>query len=170
MGDKRLVQENYPGRGWLSSGLPEMWFGLEGPVDSVRIGNEVISNEVIGAELKGRIKVELSHVTHGKEEDVVTMGEMIEAPFNLDFVHKEDKPRDMTREPLMPHVLSTQGPAVAISQKNYGMHRDGIFLGGGRGQKGKVFLVDSSIEKAKVVPPLFIDLHTKHEDTDAVFF
>jgi hypothetical protein len=159
---KRLVQENYPGRGWLSCGLPELWFGLgeNERVDSLSINNVIMWQYDKVIKEGGRLKMKLPAAGELAEKQQST-GQMIEAPSRLDFIHREDKPRDLRREPLMPHVLSTQGPAFAIERQLKGH----IFIGGAQGQAGKLH-----IGGLGHFDNMDIESDKKFEDTDAVFF
>jgi len=63
----------------------------------------------------------------------------ITAQTRLKAVHEENIFAEFDREPLMPHMVSTEGPALAVADINQdGL--DDIFLGGARDKKGNVFL------------------------------
>src|SRR5690606_14562454 len=52
----------------------------------------------------------------------------ITASTGLDYVHKENAFPEFNREPLIPHMLSAEGPAMAVADIN----RDGlddVFIG-----------------------------------------
>jgi len=89
-------------------------------------------------------------------------------PSRLDFVHRENAFVDFEREPLMPKLVSTEGPFMAVADVN-GDGLDDIFIGGAKGQAGKIliqqrdgrFASSSEVELAK---------DSISEDLGAVFF
>ncbi len=57
----------------------------------------------------------------------------------LPFVHHENEFSDFNREPLMPKLVSTEGPFMAVADVN-GDGLDDIFVGGAKGQPGKLLI------------------------------
>jgi len=58
---------------------------------------------------------------------------------HLDFVHHENEFVDFDREPLMPKLVSTEGPFMAVADVN-GDGLDDIFIGGAKNQPGKLLI------------------------------
>src|SRR5690606_1475026 len=61
----------------------------------------------------------------------------------LDFLHQESRFNEFDREPLLPRMLSTEGPALAVADIN----KDGLqdfFIGGARNNQAAIFLQQSS--------------------------
>jgi hypothetical protein len=58
---------------------------------------------------------------------------------SIDFKHEENSFVDFDREPLMPHLLSTEGPALAVGDVD-GDSLDDIYVGGAKWQSGRLYL------------------------------
>ncbi|HEX6431459.1 MAG TPA: VCBS repeat-containing protein, partial [Niastella sp.] len=57
----------------------------------------------------------------------------------LQYLHTENHFPEFDREPLMPHMLSTEGPALAVGDLNKDGMED-VFIGSAKWQKSAVFL------------------------------
>src|SRR3989442_14030406 len=68
----------------------------------------------------------------------------------------------------MPHLLSTEGPALAVGDVN-GDGRDDIYVGGGKWQAGELFVQDANGRFHAMAEPAFT-ADSLHEDVAAVFF
>lgn len=91
----------------------------------------------------------------------------ITAETALDFKHEENVFGEFDREPLIPHMVSTEGPALAVADIN----RDGledVFLGSARDKKSAVFIQTATGRFVKTVQPA-IDADSSFEDVDAVW-
>jgi hypothetical protein len=86
---------------------------------------------------------------------------------NLDWKHKEDSYTDFTWQPLIPHMLSTEGPRIAVADVNHdGL--DDFFVCGGKGQPGALYIQDRDGGFKPTVQPQFA-ANSASEGVDAVF-
>ena len=86
----------------------------------------------------------------------------------LDFTHKENNYNDFKREIMLPHMLSTLGPKLAVGDVN-GDRLDDIFIGGAKGSAGGIYL---QTRTGGFIKSNKIDLESDaaSEDMGAVFF
>jgi hypothetical protein len=93
---------------------------------------------------------------------------LFKASETLNFVHQQLPFNDFRRQLTLPQMYSYAGPTMAIGDIN----RDGlddIYVGGGKGQAGKLFLQNKSGNFVSSTQTAFSD-NTLSTDTDAVFF
>ncbi|GAB2786296.1 VCBS repeat-containing protein [Rhabdobacter roseus] len=92
----------------------------------------------------------------------------ITATSGIDFVHKELDFVDYNRDPLIKHLYSRLGPALAVGDVN-GDGLDDVYLGGAAQQGGRLYLQTKQGTFVDKTPALFL-ADTNFEATDAVFF
>lgn len=168
-----LVRELYPVRGFQSSVEPLLHFGL-GTVD--KVGElEIRWPDGKAERLKG---LDVNQTLTLRYEDAVMMtatAEENEEPLfieitdqlNVDFRHRENDFIEFNREPLIPHMVSREGPALAVTDVNSdGL--DDIYIGGARRQSGALFLqqADGTFAEKEVAA---FDEDLNYEDVDAHF-
>jgi hypothetical protein len=86
----------------------------------------------------------------------------------IDFTHQENTFIDFSRDKLIYHMLSTQGPRISSGDINNDGLTD-IFICGARGLPGAMFLQADNGSFKKVSESVF-EKDKISEDTDAVFF
>ena len=82
--------------------------------------------------------------------------------------HRENPFSDLTLQPLLPHYLSTEGPALAVGDVN-GDGREDIYLGGAKWQPGQLLLQQADGTFRPSPSPEFQG-DSLFEDVDAAFF
>ncbi|MEO6456188.1 MAG: VCBS repeat-containing protein [Ginsengibacter sp.] len=86
---------------------------------------------------------------------------------NLNYLHEENHFNEFDRESLIPHMVSTEGPALAVADVNHDGLED-VFIGSSRYKKSVIFLQQSSGKFIKDTQPA-LDNDSLYEDVDACF-
>lgn len=86
----------------------------------------------------------------------------------INFKHKENKFVEFNREPLIPHMVSADGPACAVADWDGDGLQD-IFLGNGKWAESALFLQQKNGSFKKNTPAEII-ADSLLEDVDATFF
>ncbi len=89
----------------------------------------------------------------------------ITAQTGLQYMHKENPFQEFDREPLIPHMLSTAGPAIAIADINHD-NLDDVFIGSSKGNKSAIFLQTPAGRFQKLMVPV-LDNDSTFEESDA---
>jgi enediyne biosynthesis protein E4 len=89
----------------------------------------------------------------------------ITADIGLDFLHKENAFHEFDREPLIPHMLSTEGPALAVGDINKDGLED-VFIGGSKWEKKGLYVQQVSGKFIRVSQPA-LDMDSTYEDISA---
>jgi enediyne biosynthesis protein E4 len=85
----------------------------------------------------------------------------------LDYLHKENVFNEFDREPLIPHMLSTEGPALAVADINKDGLED-VFIGASKTFHNAIFLQQPNGKFIKTnQPEMFKD--SMYEDVDATW-
>ena len=144
-GSDTLMQEEQPERGFQSSVDYVLDFGL-GPhatVDSLCVqwstGKVTTLRQLPANQLVTARESEAVPSLATRQAPLVTPLTDVTVATALDFKHHENDFVDFDREPLMPKLLSTEGPYLAVADVN-GDGLDDIYIGGAKGQPGKLFI------------------------------
>jgi len=172
---KMQLLEQMPTRGFQSSVDPRLHFGLgaSAQIDSLivvwpdrrfqRLTN-VGADRILTlsqADAGGRYAYESHAPRAGLFSDIT-------ASVAVDFKHEENDFLDYNREPLMPHLLSTEGPALAVGDVN-GDGLDDMYVGGAKWQAGRL-LIQTGNGQFKGASEQVFRADSVHEDVDAIFF
>jgi enediyne biosynthesis protein E4 len=103
--------------------------------------------------------------THGKRKSRPM--ENITGQVNLNHLHVENSFVEFDRDPLIPHMVSTEGPALAVADVN----KDGlddIFIGSAKRGKSVIYLQQPSGKFIQSLQPA-LNNDSIYEDVDACF-
>lgn len=142
----RFFQEQMPTRGFQSSVSHLLHFGLGAvqDVDSLLViwpdGRfQHVRQVSVDRELILRQSEAEGSYSYAKEESDAEYFTDVTSGFGVDFAHRENEYVDYESQPLIPHKLSTEGPAFAVGDVN-GDGLDDFFAGGAHHQSGKLFI------------------------------
>jgi hypothetical protein len=85
----------------------------------------------------------------------------------LDYLHKENRFVEFDREPLIPHMISTESPCMAVADINHDGLED-VYIGGSRNSKPAIFLQQTSGKLIRTTQP-FLENDSIYENTDAAW-
>ncbi len=169
--------EKNPARGFLSSMEIPMHIGLNKvKLDSIKLvwpdntcellqlpkGN----HQLIVNYKKGLPKFDYRILTNRHKNKALPMQD-ITAETNLLYKHQENNFVEFDREPLMPHMASQEGPALAVADIN-GDGMEDVFIGSSRSFKSAVFLQQQNGRFIKTEQRA-IDIDSNYEDVSACF-
>lgn len=174
IGDKIVMQENIPTKGFQSSMDYVMNMGLDSisRIDSLVVFwgydkrqklSNIKANQHLIIDIKDASIYSPNTIT--KEETLFSSASVI---LNPPFRHKEDSFIDFHREGLLYHMLSKEGPALAVGDIN----KDGLddfFIGGASGSPGSIYMQNKKGEFHAIKSPAF-ENNKLQEDVDAIFF
>jgi hypothetical protein len=174
VGDQTLFLEQMPIRGFQSTVDDRLNFG---------VGNNTVIDKLAVTWPDGRM-TEMQNVpadqtlqlkwdeAQASELDILanrkTVFQEVDASTLIDFKHEENTFVDFDRDRLTYHMISNEGPKLAMGDVN-GDGLDDLFIGGAKDQPGSLFLAGTNGTYTRKANPVFTE-DEPSEDTDAVFF
>ncbi|MDH5415455.1 MAG: VCBS repeat-containing protein, partial [Flavobacteriaceae bacterium] len=171
-GEKQLV-ELQTTRGYESSVEPIAHFGVSTyqKIDSIQVmwprgGLQTVydikTNQLVEIQQEQDAKINLN-----KKVSPKMLFSSIEPNLSPKYTHQENDFNDFTREVLLPHKMSQQGPALAVADVN-GDRLDDFYVGGAKNQSGQLYLQNEQGNFDATTEVLF-NLDKAYEDVLATF-
>lgn len=180
----RWYAEQMPMRGFQSSVDPRLHFGLgqASTIDTLwvrwpdgrlsRMLNVETNQQVALNQDQARRDTAWSQLWQRQSlpsgTDTAALLEDITENFALDWKHNENDYADFSREQLLFHMRSTEGPPLCTGDVN-GDGTEDFYIGGARGQAGTLFIQTASGGFAEASDPVFAS-DSSSEDTDCLLF
>ena len=172
---KQVMVENVPTKGFQSSVDYAMVVGLDSlaVVDSLTVHwgydrkvqtlYDVPTNQSLTLDIADASSVKLDTLTEPS-----TVFQPKKVTLTPSFRHQEDPFVDFNYERLTYHMLSREGPALAVADVNQD-GRDDFYIGGAAGKAGRLYLQTNTGDFDAVDNASFT-VDSVHEDVDALFF
>jgi hypothetical protein len=178
-GERLFVQELMPSRGFQSSVDYTLTFGVgqldtlrsvtvEWPDGRVSVERHVAANQTLTVRQSAAVSAESESAFPAEAAIPSPLFTDVTDVVGLDFVHRENDFVDFHRELLMPKLLSTEGPFMAVGDVD-GDGLDDLFIGGAKEQAGRLLIQRSDGTFAERNRAL-LERDRISEDLGAAFF
>lgn len=162
-GDILQTQQNFPARGFQSSVEPILLFGLDSvsSIDSLVVvwpgsKTQLLKNIPCNKELILKQSEAGKKFMYQVTTTTTLFSDVTAKAITGNILHKENYFVDFNRERLMPHLLSTEGPKIAVADINNDGLEDFI-IGSAKHDTTKVFIQTSKGTFLRLLPqPAFV--------------
>ncbi len=138
-----------PYRGYLSTNEPFLHFGFQNkPVDSLKVvwpdGKEQLLknpslNKLTTLAYRDAYFVDTTRQKPRSNSIFTNCSEDLQ----INYKHEEDEFVDFKMQPLLPHMLSHEGPGLSVADVNNDELED-FFIGGAAGKRGSIFIQEKN--------------------------
>jgi len=176
--DQIRTYEKYPVKGFLSSMEVPMLIGTKGlHVDSAfvvwpdnsyqKLADADFRKKTLQLQYKKGLPLFNYQIITSYSSLHTDAMEDATAALGLNFRHTENVFQEFNREQLIPHMNSTEGPALCVADIN-GDGLEDFFIGGAREQAGKMYVQEKNGKFKEIEQPAF-EQDKNLEDVDAIF-
>lgn len=171
-GGSSQMQELSPVRGWLSSMEPVLVFGLGRSKKIERLlvdWKDGRSQQLFNIEANQNLILKYTDAINTKKDtiDQNKIFTKIESSKVIDFKHLENSYNDFDYEALLPKMISTEGPKMAVGDINNDGLED-VYIGGAKNQPGAIYVQQKGGKFIKVESDAFYNDRAE-EDVGATF-
>ncbi|MEN8202173.1 MAG: VCBS repeat-containing protein [Bacteroidota bacterium] len=174
-GDTMYFQELFPMRGFKSCMEQKLHFGLgvSETIDSLELtwpdgSCSTLHDIAVNQALVLEQDEPMENCNRLAANAPVPLFSKLEHIRGLEFAHTENAFVDFHRDPLLFHMLSNEGPQMAVGDVNSD-NMDDLFVGGAKGFPGQLFVQDKKGEFSASNNILF-EADKISEDSDCEFF
>lgn len=151
-------------RGWCSSSSTDVSFAVSGAYQIEIVWPDGSVQKEPGNAARFHVVEKGNALSYGQEPQKKWW-----EPFDpgIKQIHRENNFNAFSRESLIPHMLTTEGPPLAVTDFN----KDGlddVYVGGGRGQRGALYLQSPNGQFELSLQSAFAP-DTVAEDVDAIW-
>ena len=169
--------DNYPVHGFLSSMQTPILIGLDKTeIDSAflvwpdnkfqRIVLKPLNHTITFSYKPNLPKFDYKYIT-GYWKNPLKPMEDVTAKVDLNYKHVENNFQEFNVQPLMPHMVSTEGPALAVADINQDGLED-VFIGSSKNEKNALFIQNPGGKFQKLLEPV-LENDSAYEDVSACF-
>jgi enediyne biosynthesis protein E4 len=174
-GGMMQVLQNFPTRGFQSCVEPVLTFGLDSinRIDSLIVNwpddrSQHLKNIEINRELLLKQVDADANFSRRSIEKKPIFKEITSDIIRGSITHRENDFADFNRELLMPHMLSTEGPKIAVADINGDLLEDFV-VGSAKHDTAKVFLQTSDGKFSQLLPQPALAHDKEFEDAGMAF-